>query len=143
MRHGDISNHVNVSFGIMCEDTLIHFKDTTLKDKILNKIVGKTKRLEIDETVRSSMEYIYRNTEYTVDLLVKDTNLFNLRKVLDDLPYNRIVVYSKLSQITSRLLTGDLSYVVDNNDERRSQLNSIYAITLNDLSCMIKRGTQR
>lgn len=142
MMHGNISNRVNISIGIMCSDTLIHYRDTTLKDKILNRVFGKTKRFDIDETVRATMEYIYRNTEYTVDLLIQDEEYSKLKSLqfFSDMPYNRVVIYTKLSQLTSRLLSGDLSYIVDNNAERRSQLNSNYAIPLSELAPMLKWG---
>ena len=143
MRHGDISNRVNISIGIMCLDTLVTYKDNTFTDRVLNKIMGKSKRAEVDETVRSTMEYIYRNTEYTVDLLIPEEEYNVLKPLIADMPYNRVVLYSKISQISSRLLTGDLSYVVDNNAERRSTINSTYAIPLSELSPMIKRRAYR
>lgn len=143
MKHGDISNRVNISIGIMCLDTLVTYKDNTFTDRVLNKIMGKSKRAEVDETVRSTMEYIYRNTEYTVDLLIPEEEYNVLKPLIADMPYNRVVLYSKISQISSRLITGDLSYVVDNNAERRGTINSIYAIPLSELSPMIKRRAYR
>lgn len=143
MKNGDISNHVNISIGIMCIDNLIVYKDNTTLDKVLNKIIGKTKRAEVNELVRGVMEYIYRNTEYTVDLLIESKEYDRIKPLIADMPYNRVVLYSKLSQITSRLLSGDLSYVVDNNEDRRSQLNSIYAIPLSSLSSMLRRRFYR
>lgn len=143
MKHGDISNRVNISIGIMCLDTLVTYRDNTFTDRVLNKIMGKSKRAEVDETVRSTMEYIYRNTEYTVDLLIPEEEYNVLKPLIADMPYNRVVLYSKISQISSRLLTGDLSYVVDNNAERRSTINSIYAIPLSELSPLIKRRAFR
>lgn len=140
MMHGDISNYVRASFGFMCENFLIEYKDNTVKDKILNLIIGKTKRAEVNHLVRNSMEYLYRQTEYNVDLLVSEDKYSEFKPIIDNLPFNRVVLYNKLSQISSRLLTGDLTYVVDNDDYRRSLLNSHYAITLSDLNTLIKRG---
>ena len=138
--HGDISNQVRATFGFMCEDFLIKYKDNTVKDKILNFIVGKTKRAEINHLVVSSMEYIYRQTEYNVDLLVSEEKYSEFQPIITNLPFNRVVLYNKLSQISSRLLTGDLTYVIDNDDYRRGLLNNRYAITLSDLDTLIKRG---
>ena len=138
--HGDISNQVTATFGFMCEDFLIKYKDNTVKDKILNFIVGKTKRAEINHLVVSSMEYIYRQTEYNVDLLVSEEKYSEFQPIITNLPFNRVVLYNKLSQISSRLLTGDLTYVIDNDDYRRGLLNNRYAITLSDLDTLIKRG---
>lgn len=140
MMHGDISNYVRATFGFMCEDFLIVYKDNTVKDKVLNFIVGKTKRAEVNDLVRNTMEYIYRQTEYNVDLLVNEDKYQELKPIIADLPFNRVVLYNKYSQITSRLLTGDLTYVIDGDDYRRSLLNSHYAITMEELDCILKRG---
>lgn len=140
MMHGDISNQVRATFGFMCEDFLIEYKDNTVKDKLLNFIVGKTKRAEINPLVVSSMEYIYRQTEYNVDLLVSEEKYSEFQPIITNLPFNRVVLYNKYSQISSRLLTGDLTYVIDNDDYRRGLFNSQYAITLSDLDTLIKRG---
>ena len=143
MMHGDISNQVKATFGFMLTNSLINYKDNTLKDKLLNAIIGKTKRAEINPLVRNSMEHIYRNTEYNVDLLVSEEEYSSLKFIKEDLPFNRIVLYNKLSQVSSRLLTGDLTYVIDEDDYRRGLLNSRYAITLKELDTLLKRGINK
>lgn len=140
MKHGELSNTVGYSFGFRCEDFLIHFKESTLLDKAFNALFDKARRAEVNEEVLSFMEYLYRNTEYTVDLVVDRENYTpELRKLLDDMPFNRVVLVDKLSQITTRLMIGDLTYYVDDSDERRSLVNSPHTRTLRELAQEIKR----
>lgn len=140
MKHGELSNTVGYSFGFRCEDFLIHFKDTTLLDKAFNALFDKAKRAEVNEEVLSFMEYLYRNTEYTVDLVVDRENYTpELKKLLDEMPFNRVVLVDKPSQITTRLMIGDLTYYVDDSDERRSLVNSPHTRTLRELAQEIKR----
>ena len=140
MKHGELSNTVGYSFGFRCEDFLIHFKDTTLLDKVFNALFDKAKRAEVNEEVLSFMEYLYRNTEYTVDLIVDRENYTpELKKLLDEMPFNRVVLVDKPSQITTRLMIGDLTYYVDDSAERRSLVNSPHTRTLSELAQEIKR----
>lgn len=85
------------------------------------------------------MEFIYRQTEYNVDLVVEEHEYTkDLKKLLEDAPYNRIVVVKSPAQITQRLIIGDLSYYIDDNDYRRSLINNQYAMTLQQLGQTIK-----
>ena len=141
MLHGDLSNRVRATFGFMCEDFLIKYRDNTLADKFMNTLFGKTKRAEIDPLVVSSMEYTYRQTEYNVDLIVKEDSYTNgLKDIIKDLPFCRVVLYNKYSQITSRLLTGDLTYVVDNLESRMGLLNNSHVITLAQFNNIVRNG---
>lgn len=141
MLHGDLSNRVRATFGFMCEDFLIKYRDNTLADKVMNTLFGKTKRAEIDPLVVSSMEYTYRQTEYNVDLIVKEDSYTNgLKDIIKDLPFCRVVLYNKYSQITSRLLTGDLTYVVDNVESRMGLLNNSHVITLSQFNNIVRNG---
>lgn len=140
MKHGELSNTVGYSFGFRCEDFLIHFKESTLLDKAFNALFDKARRAEVNEEVLSFMEYLYRNTEYTVDLVVDRENYTpELKKLLDEMPFNRVVLVDKLSQITTRLMIGDLTYYVDDSDERRSLVNSPHTRTLREIAQEIKR----
>lgn len=141
MLHGDLSNQVRATFGFMCEGFLVKYKDSSFSDKVLNAIFGKTKRAEIDYTVSNSMEYAYRQTEYNVDLIVKEESYNNgLKDIIKDLPFCRVVLYNKYSQITSRLLTGDLTYVVDNVESRMGLLNNSHVITLAQFNQIVRNG---
>ena len=140
MKHGDLANTVGKVIAFRCEDSLIRYKTEGVKNKILNAIVGKLSRAEIDPTYRSAMEYFYRHTEYVVDLVIlRDNYTEEMKRVLEDLPFSRIVVVDKDTQISQRLLMGDITLYVDEDDYRRSLINSIYAIPLSRLNEYVRR----
>ena len=140
MKNGDLSNQAGYTIGFRCVDFLVKYKESTFTDKVLNVVLGKTKRAEIDESVRSFMEHLYRNTEYNVDLIIENKDYTEeLKRLVDDMPFNRVVLVDKLSQISTRLLVGDLTLYVDDDDYRRSLVNSQYAISFSQLNDYIRR----
>lgn len=140
MKNGDLSNQAGFTIGFRCVDFLVEYKESTFTDKVLNAILGKTKRAEVNESVRSYMEYLYRHTEYNVDLIIESKDYTEeLKQLIDNMPFNRVVLIDKLSQVSTRLLTGDLSIYVDDDDYRRSLVNSQYAISFAQLNDYIKR----
>lgn len=140
MKHGDLSNQAGITIGFRCVDFLVKYKESTFTDRVLNAVLGKTKRAEIDESVRSFMEHLYRNTEYNVDLIIENKDYTEeLKRLVDNLPFNRVVLIDKLSQVSQRLLIGDLTIYVDDDDYRRSLVNSQYAISFAQLNDYIKR----
>ena len=141
MMHGDLANKAGFTIAFRCVDLLVKYRDNTFTDKVLNAVIGKTKRAEVDESVREYMEYLYRNTEYNVDLVVENKDYTeDLKSLLDTMPFNRIVLVDKMSSISSRLLTGDISLYVDDDPYRRSLINNQYASSFHELSQHIKRG---
>lgn len=140
MKSGDLSNQAGFTIGFRCVDFLVKYRESTFTDKVLNAFMGKVKRAEVDESVRSYMEHLYRNTEYNVDLIIEKKDYTEeLKRLVDDMPFNRVVLVDKLSQISTRLLVGDLSLYVDDDDYRRSLVNSQYAISFSQLNDYIKR----
>ena len=140
MKSGDLSNQAGFTIGFRCVDFLVKYRESTFTDKVLNAFMGKIKRAEVDETVRSFMEHLYRNTEYNVDLIIERKDYTEeLKRLVDDMPFNRVVLVDKLSQISTRLLVGDLTLYVDDDDYRRSLVNSQYAVSFAQLNDYIKR----
>ena len=140
MMHGDLANKSGYTIAFRCEDCLVKFKTEGVKNKVLNALIGKVARAEIDPDYRRTMEYLYRETEYVVDLVVlKENYTDELRKLIDELPFSRVILIDKESQISNRLLTGDIDLYVDDDDYRRSLVNSRYAIPLNDICIYIRR----
>ena len=140
MKNGDLANTIGYTIAFRCEDCLIKYKTEGFKNKILNAVIGKVARAEIYPPYSSAMEYLYRNTEYVVDLVVLRKNYTEeLKHLIEDLPFSRIVVVDKDSQISQRLLMGDITLYVDDDDYRRSLINSEYAIPLSRLNEFIKR----
>lgn len=143
MKHGDLANTMGYVIAFRCEDSLVKYKTEGVANKILNALVGKVARAEIDPLYKSTMEFLYRQTEYVVDLVVlRDNYTEELKHLLEDLPFSRIVVVDKESQISQRLLMGDITLYVDEDDYRRSLINSQYAIPLNKLNDYIKRRSR-
>ena len=143
MKSGDLSNQAGFTIGFRCVDFLVKYRESTFTDKVLNAFMGKLKRAEIDESVRSFMEHLYRNTEYNVDLVIEKKDYTEeLKRIVDEMPFNRVVLVDKLSQISTRLLVGDLTLYVDDDDYRRSLVNSQYAVSFAQLNDYIKRRAQ-
>ena len=143
MKSGDLSNQAGFTIGFRCVDFLVKYRESTFTDKVLNAFMGKLKRAEIDESVRSFMEHLYRNTEYNVDLVIEKKDYTEeLKRIVDEMPFNRVVLVDKLSQISTRLLVGDLTLYVDDDDYRRSLVNSQYAVSFAQLNDYIKWRAQ-
>lgn len=141
MKHGDLANSIGYVIAFRCEDCLVKYKTEGVKNKILNAIVGKVARAEIDPSYSSAMNYLYRHTEYVVDLVVSKENYTEeLKHLIEDLPFSRTVIVEKDSQISQRLLMGDITLYVDDDDYRRSLINSQYAIPLKDLNNYVRRS---
>lgn len=133
MLHGDLSNDAGMTIGFRCVDFFVKFKDTSFTDKVLNTVLGKLRRAEVDPRVGDAIRYLYRQTEYNVDLVIENKDYTSaLQKFLESYPFSRIVLIDKPTQISSRLLTGDLSYYIDDDEQRRGLVNSKFAMSLND-----------
>lgn len=144
MKNGNLSNQVGITIGFRCEDFLIVYRESSFTDKVLNKLFGKEKRAEVDERVRTVMERLYRQSDYSVDLVIHRKNYTQeLKNILDDLPFCRIVLIDKDVQISHRLFTGDLTFYIDDDPDRRSLINSKYAISLDELSNRVRWRSAR
>jgi len=129
---------VETSIAFRCEDFLVKSKTSSIAGKILNKVFGDFTTYEINPEVHKVMLHIYRKTDMTVDLVIEDANYKgHLKKIIDDLPFNRIVLIRKLTEITQRLLVGDISYYVDDDDRRRNLINNKYAVTLDFIKTLL------
>lgn len=140
MLHGDISNRMNVTIGFRLEDTLIKVKDKKLRDRLANSFCENPyERGNFDERCLSVMSKVFRNTEYNADIVIlKDNYTDAIKARLDDVPFNRVVLIQNELDITMRLKVGDLTYYVDETEETRQKVNSDYAVSLADLSRVIK-----
>ncbi len=127
-------------FGFRCENSLFTYKDNNVADKFLNFFVGKTHRADIDRSVLALMKYIYWNTEYTIMLVIDDKNYTEEAKdVLNDLPFNQVLNIRSVSEVAMMLLTGEMTYYVDNCEQSRYKVQSKYAITSKDLEKMLRQ----
>lgn len=145
MLHGDISNQRDFVIGFRCENSLLKYKDETLKDKVLNKVQGKTKRAEVDQRVYSLMNYIYWNTTYTVMLVIdKENYTKEAQDFLADFPFNQVAtVLKNVSEVTMMLHTGELTYFVSEDIIDRNNVNSRYAVDVDTFNTILKRRVRR
>jgi len=139
MRNGDLSNRSAPVIAFRVEDFLVRFKTNRLIDKVLNFIVGKERRAELDPDVVSALNFIFKHTDMTVELIVdKNNNTDELVKVIEHLPYGRLTPIRKPVEIAILLNVGDISYYVDNDEERISLVGHRHCITLEELNTLIR-----
>ena len=141
MLRGNISNVVGDCVGVVCVGTVVKFKQDTLLDKAVSIVFGKYKKAYVDEKVLSFMNYLYRKTEITLDLIIfRDEKTDELMKFLEDsaVPYSRIVVVDRPVHITTRLMIRDLAYVLCQDTELLSLINHKWAMTLENLSDILR-----
>ena len=145
MLHGDISNQRSFVIGFRCENSLLHYKDESLKDKIMNSVTGKTKRAEVDQKVYSLMNYIYWNTEYTVVLVIDEKNYTKeAQDFLADFPFNQVAtVLKNISEVTMMLNVGELTYFVSDDILDRQSVNSRFAVDTDTFNTILKRRVKR
>ena len=145
MKNGDISNQRSFVIGFRCEDSLLHYKDDSLKDKVMNSVKGKTKRAEVDQKVYSLMNYLYWNTEYTVMLIIDEKNYTKeAEDFLSNFPFNQVAtVIKNVSEVTMMLNTGELTYYVSDDIIDRQSVNSKFAVDTDTFNTILKRRVKR
>ena len=145
MLRGDISNERSFVIGFRCEGSLLHYKNESMGDKLLNIIQGKTRRAEVDQKVYSLMNYIYWNTPYTVMLVIDEENYTReAQDYLENFPFNQVAtVLKNISEVTMMLNTGEMTYFVSDDIIDRNSVNSRYAIDTDTLNTLLKRRVKR
>ena len=139
MKNNDLSNSASIVIGVQCKNFLFEEQTEGFKNKLLNTLVGRQKRMTINEKVLNLLNYIFRETEYTVDLVIPEGEYTDyLKERIETLPFNRVVLTKKPSDITGRLLIGDLSYYVD-TPEGLELVNNKNCKTLDEIYQIIRR----
>lgn len=129
MKKGDISNQQNSVIGVRFDDNLIKQKT----------VLGLKVSYEVDDNLLELMRYIYRRTDYTVVLyVVSDSSYKAVKQFENEFPYEIVKVGSE-AEITRALLTGNLTYYIDNDDYRRSLINSEYALSCEEFNTILRR----
>lgn len=132
MMNNDLSNCGGNTIAFRVEDFLV-----TRNLRLLNRIKRDT--YIFNENVLKAMNYTYRNTEFSVELVMEKSYFSKkLENKLDTLPFNRITLIKSPVEITNRLLNGEFSYYVDNDVLRCNSINSRYAITLDTCFSIIR-----
>ena len=140
MKHGDISNQQGYVIGVRYDGTLVTKQSDSIWRNALDDIFGTSLSYDINSDTLSLMQYIYRRTEHTVVLVVgdKDFNLKSLEDMGEFFPFEKLRIHNE-SEITMKLLTGDMTYYVDDNDYRRSLVNSEYAVSSKRFNEILRR----
>lgn len=142
MLHGDISNQAGYTIAFRCEDSLFKPKKGKFVDIIQKLAPGLRSRFIADNLNTDylrAIEYLYRNTEFTVDVVIQEDNYSaHIKHVLEDIPFNRVIKVRNQSAIATRLNMGDITYYIDEDDYRRSLTNHRYAIPLSKLNTLLK-----
>lgn len=139
MKHGDISNQSGFTIGIRVDGTLVKSKGNPVLnavDKILKNGISR----DVDESALRLVQYIYRRTDYTVVLICDGSDKYEsvIAGMKDFFPFE-VRYVSGLSEISRDLLTGDMTYYVDNNDYRRGLVNSEYAVNISKFNTILRR----
>lgn len=143
MLHGDISNQSGYTIAFRCEDGLFKPKKgkfIELLQRIAPKLKGRFIADSLNPEYLKTMEYLYRNTNFTIDVVILEDNYSPyIKHILQDLPFNRVIKIRNESNITTRLNVGDISLYVDEDEYRLSLVNSQFAIPIRKLNTKIKR----
>lgn len=139
MKHGDISNQSSFIIGVRCDDTLFKSKGNPLLN-VVDKILKNGVSQEVDGSVLRLVQYIYRRTDYTVILICDKRELSDstIEKLKELFPFE-VRYVEGIPEISRDLMTGDLSYYVDDNDYRRGLVNSEYAVDTNKFNTILRR----
>ena len=141
MLHGELSNQSYDTIGVMCMDNLVFQKKSGFLARLSTSVLGKYYNAKIDLQVKELLEYIFRKTPYTADLIVlrKDYGV-ELEEFLksNDVPYNRILEIKNYGELTSMLNARKISYLQDNNSSRRNRVCSKWALSLSQMFSIIR-----
>ncbi|MBO8161068.1 MAG: hypothetical protein H0Z24_05480 [Thermosipho sp. (in: Bacteria)] len=140
MKGNDLSNRVAPTIAFRVDDFLIKkIKNKSIKDKLRNFVLGTN--YGFDEEVLKAIDYIFRHTDMTVDLIIsKDFYSEKVVSMLKDVPYSRLNVIVSELEIKIGLNLNDYIYYVDNDKSRLSKVGHKYAIDLQQLNNIIRHN---
>ena len=146
MLHGDISNRKAPSILFRVDGFLVKYKDHTLKDKLLNTIMGKQKRSEIDPRVASTMKRTFRATDFAIGVAVLESEWdrysSSLKEELIHLPIGDIHIINDHHDISLMLDTWEYYFYVDDNEDNISLVNNMRGISLKHYEANVLGGAK-
>ena len=137
MKHGDISNQQNFIVAVRLEDTLLKKRGNKITG-IVDTLFHTDLSYSIDDDVLSLVQYIYRRTDYTVLLVVDKNAHISTSDFMELFPF-AILAIDNESEISMKLLTGDITYYIDDDDYRRSLVNNKYAVSYEEFNTILRR----
>lgn len=119
MKNNDLSNRGTPVIAIRIEDNVITRDDNTgikMIDDFMHRI-SPFLNCKVDSKYAKVLNYICRNTSYTVDLIVdkKYVNDKHLLNILEHLPYNNLIGVSSNNELFSKVMNDEYLYIIDKN----------------------------
>lgn len=140
MKNGDISNIGSPSFYI--------WEDTLFKKKTKGRFMLRKEVLEINQKALRLMEYMYLNTEFNINIILRkstkdsiDKGSLKVNKDLNLLPFNRIIEVIKENELASLILS-DEGYLVCDNVGLLS-FNASFIISIDETYNLLRRRRGR
>lgn len=146
MLHGDISNKKAPSILFRVDGLLVKYKTATRKDKLLNIIIGKHKRAEIDTRVASTLKRTFRATDYSIGVAVLESEWTKysseLKEELIHLPIGDIHLIRDHHDISLMLDSYEYTLYIDDNEENLSLVNSMRGLSLKHYETNVLGGAK-
>ena len=145
MLGNDISNRKAPSMLFRVEDFLVEYRETTTIDKVMNKIIGKHKRAELNEEVCDTIDLIFRQTDFSVGLVCMKQDWGKFPKdmrdiIIQGLPVSDIHLVQDALDIDRLLNTGEYAFYVDDNLENHSLVGHNRCVTLKQINAIARKG---
>lgn len=118
MLRGQISNRQAPSILVRVDNFLVVPKNTTLKDRLANRILGENTVVELDNHIVNLIRTSFRSTDYRIGLVVLEEawNKYSkkIQQEIINLPIGDIHIISSVKGIPPMLYSGEYVYHIDN-----------------------------
>lgn len=135
MRYGDISNRGGIKLAFRLEDTLLKKQNESVVSNFARKF-DRMYGYDVDSKVMSVLQRLYLKTDYNLVIVINENNKDKkaVKDVLSRIPFcSEVYVHNqRTSEISSKLLSKEWEYYVDDNDIRRAGITSSASVSLKD-----------
>lgn len=145
MLNNDISNRKAPSILVRVDNFLVVPVEDTLKDRLLNKIIGKEKRADLDEDVTRTILRAFTHTDYYVGVvcLKSEWNKYakHMKRTIEHyLPVGNVHLVDSPLDIAKMLQREEYMYYVDNNEDQLVQVGHNNCINLEGFRNIVRGG---
>lgn len=142
MLNNDISNRQAPSLLFRLDDFVVVPRKLTTKDRIKNLFKGDVDTYEIDTKVTRTIYDIFRHTDFTVGLVVLESEWKRysvaLKGKILDLPVSDIYVVHTPFDIYTKLQNGEYLFYIDDNKDNHTLVGHNACLTLQELNERLK-----